>query len=278
MTSTTVETARYPIAPTPTKRRGTLLDTIDRIGDSMSWLDGAALFESWNCMRFDGSAAFCAANTKDFDQTSGWVDGYRFAAYGGARCKTVGLDREGMRAGLRAAFELGESAAVERSLMSIRFAAHDATATIPGEWPAPTNLTPAGGAVSPAVGISLLEEYAGSVYTGAPVLHVPVSVASQVLGVDGAAFEGDTLRTKFGSKMAAGAGYSYPNLGPTGAAAAAGERWLYATGEVALLRNAEPVIKDAVDMAQNEVIALVERGYIVAVDCFVAAIAVNIEG
>jgi hypothetical protein len=100
-------------------------------------------------------------------------------------------------------------------------------------------------------------------------------VASMILGVDGAMFEGDVLTTKFGSKIAAGAGYDYPNLGPTGAAAAVGEKWVYATGGVAI-SHSKPVIKQVMNHSTNEVLVLAERGYIAAVDCYAAAIRVSL--
>jgi hypothetical protein len=215
---------------------------------------------------------------KDLDNQAGWVDGYRFAAYGGVTCKMLGLDQENMKAGLQKSFETGESAAVERALMSVSFAANAAGAGIPGSWAAATDITPAAGAVSPVVAISQLEEYAASIYNGAPTLHLPISVASQALVVNGASFDGNRLMTAFGSKVAAGAGYAYPNLSPTGANPAAGEHWAYVSGEVAVIRSDDVIVKDVVDLAHNNVLALVERGYLVAVDCFTAAIKVKING
>jgi hypothetical protein len=267
----TVTEVRYPVAPTTERRRGTLLDAAT-VETGIAWHDGLDLFPSYGCMKFDQTAAFCAAAAKTLDQAAGWQDGFRFAAYGGTRCKTVSHD-EGLRDGLRTAFERGESAAVEKALMTTLFKVNDATATLPGEWPAATDITPAGGAVSPKLAVALMEEHAASTYVGVPTLHLPVSVASLILAVDGAEFDGDTLRTKTGSKVAAGAGYM-PSTSPAGAAAAAGERWAYVTGEVLVMRG-DVIDKDAVDTANNEIIAMVERGYIAAIDCFRAAIRVN---
>ena len=272
MTMTAVE---YPIAPTVTKRKGTLLDAATEVGQ-FTWHDGRDLFESANCLQFNQRSEFCAPNAKDFDQSLNWVDGFRFAAYGGVTCKAIGMDMAEQKAAVAKAFATGESAAVEAALMEIRFAeSTGADPQFPGTWAAPADITPSGGAVTPKVGIALLEEYAGNLYTGAPTLHVPISIASLILGVDGAAFEGNILRTKFGSKMAAGAGYS-ANLGPTGVAGDPGERWLYATGEVVYSRSADLSVQ-SMDYSTNEVFAMAERAYLVAVDCFTAAIRVTVE-
>lgn len=269
-------TIAYPVTPTVTPLRGTLLDAATVSDSTFAWNEGIDLFDSYNCLRFDAEADFCAPASKDFDGAPGWQDGVRFAAYGGVLCKTIGLDRARMEAEVRRAFEAGESTAVERAMMKYRFVANPDGSGLPGDWTAPTDITPAGGAVKASLAVGMLEDYAGQFYVGAPTLHMPRSVASMILGVDGAEFSGDVLNTKLGSKIAAGAGYSNPNTGPTGAAAAAGEAWVYATGEVVISRS-EPIIRQAIDHAENDVYVLAERAYVAAIDCFAAAIRVNLS-
>lgn len=274
MTMTQVD---YPTVTSVDKAKSTLLD-VAQVTDQFKWLDGKALFDSYNCLTFSAEANFCAPNTKSLSQGAGWQDGLRFAAYGGVVCRAVGLDQDEMRAGVSRAFDVGESTAVEKALMKYRFvASNGAAAERPGVWAAPVDITPAGGAVRPAVGIALLEEYAGSVYVGAPTLHVPRSIASIVLGVNGAEYVGNVLETRSGSKIAAGAGYAFPNTSPTGAAAAAGERWVYATGEVWVGQGPPELHGPVLNQSTNDVVMLAERGYVVAVDCFTAAIRVIVE-
>lgn len=267
-----VTTATYPVAPAVTPLEGTLLDAAN-VSDDFAWLDGSGLFESYNCMRFEASAEFCAPNTKTFDQGSVWQDGFRFAAYGGVVCKAIGLDQANMEREVQRVFTAGESTAVERALMETRFRDDTDPAN---RWDAPIDLTPTGGAVKPAVGLSLLEGYAASVYVGAPTLHVPRTIASLLIGVDGISLGNRQLRTKLGSKIAAGAGYDFPNLGPTGVEAAAGEKWLYATGEVVVGRG-PAIVRQVMAHDTNDVFVLAERGYIAAVDCFTAAVRVRVE-
>lgn len=266
-----VTLASYPVAPAVTPRSGTLLDAAN-VGEGMAWLDGNDLFESFNCMEFGSAAEFCAPNTKTFDNTLNWVDGIRFAAYGGVQCRAVGLDQDALDTQVSRAFEAGESTAIERALMEQRFRADADPAA---RWGAATDITPGAAAVDPKVGLALLEGYAASVYVGQPTLHVPRSIAAIVAASDGIVEEGSSLRTKLGAKVAAGAGYDYPNTGPTGAEAAAGEKWLYATGEVVIQRGSAE-IRQAVDMTNNDVYVLAERPYIAAVDCFAAAVRVTV--
>lgn len=261
--------ATYPVAPTVTPRTGTLLD-VASVSDNFAWLDGNDLFDSYNCMKFDAEAAFCAPNSKSFNNKPAWQDGILFAAYGGVVCKAIGLDQSRMLSETERVFTSGESTAVERALMKYRFAAKA------NHWAAPTDLTPTGGAVKPAVGVALLEGYAGANYVGAPTLHLPLTVASLMLGATGVLVqEGDSIGTKLGSKVAAGSGYDFPNLGPTGSAAPTGEKWLYATGEVVIVRG-EVVMRQAMDYSTNEVFVLAERPYVAAVDCFTAAVRVQV--
>lgn len=270
-----VLTQNYLVAPAVTELQGTLLDAAD-VSDGIEWLDENGLFASYNCMSFEAAAEFCAPNNKTFDQAAAWQDGFRFAAYGGVSCSAIGLDQADMLSAVEDVFRRGESTAVERALMNTRFQADPFVApATEGRWLAPVDLTPVGGAVSPQVGVAILEGYASSVYVGAPTLHLPRTVASLLLGTQGAVLEEGEFTTKLGSKIAAGAGYDYPNLGPDGTGAPAGEKWLYATGEV-VVRRGPAIVRQVMAHTDNEVYVLAERGYVAAVDCFTAAVRVTL--
>lgn len=269
----TMTQVTYPTAPAITRRKGTLLDVAE-VDSNFEWQDGEGLFESFNCLTFGAQPVFCGTNTKTLDQTPNWVDGVRFGAYGGMTCRTVGLDVAKAEREAEAAFLAGESIAVEAGVMEYLFVENDNTATLPGEWAAPVDLTPAGGAVSPALGLALLEGYAPAHYTGEPVLHLPRSVAALLSQSEALVFDGNALRTKLGASVAAGGGYDDPNTGPTGAAAAAGEKWLYATGGVKVSRS-ETIVRSTLAHEANDAVLLIERGYVVAYDCFAAAIRVT---
>jgi hypothetical protein len=257
-------------APTVEAIKGTLLDAAT-VSDGIEWATEEAVFDTYNCMSFEAAAEFCAPSPKTFDQEAGWNDGFRFAAYGGVSCRTVGLDQDEMLRRVEDVFRRGESTAVERAFMENRFRVSDPA----GLWPAPTDITPASGPVSAKAGVALLEGYSGSVYVGAPTIHIPRSTASLLLGDQIVLADGSTIRTRLGSKIAAGVGYDFPNTGPTGAEPAAGEKWLYATGEV-VVRRGPAIVRQVMSHNDNEVQVLAERMYIGAADCFAAAVRVTL--
>lgn len=257
----------YPVAPTITPRIAGLL-SVATVTDNFTWLDGNDLYDSYNCMQFGAEPVFCNTNDKTFDQTAGWTDGALFGAYGGVICKAIGLDQPRMLSESERVFGAGESTAVERGLMKYRFAESE------DHWDAATSIN-GGTSVCPAAGLAMLEAYAASIYVGVPTLHLPLAIASLLL-VNNAVVRADGgLRTQLGSKVVAGAGYDFPNLSPTGTAASAGEKWIYATGEVSVIRG--PLTsRQEMNYSTNEVLVLEERPYIVAVDCFSAGIEVTV--
>jgi hypothetical protein len=266
-------TATYPIAPEITPLEGTLLHAAT-VKDGIAWLDGQDLWPSSGGMTFGAAPAFCAPNTKNLDTNSlTWVSGFLFGAYGGFTCKPVGTSLEEMESNVREAFNRGESTAVERAFMQTRFRA--AAGVNAGRWAAPVDITPAGGAQKPAVGLAMLEGHFASLYSGSPTIHMPRVIASLLLGVDGISVDGSALRTKLGSLIAAGSGYDYPNTGPTGANAAAGEKWMYASGPVFLGRS-ETTVRSNLNMSNNDGVVLAERAYIGATDGPVLAVRVTV--
>lgn len=89
------------------------------------------------------------------------------------------------------------------------------------------DLNPAG-AVPPTLAVALLEQAVANAYSGPAYLHTAVvgfPFLHQHVQV-----QGRTARTLRGSYVVPGVGY--PGTSPTGAAATAGETWMYATGAV----------------------------------------------
>jgi hypothetical protein len=205
---------------------------------------------------------------KNFEKSS-WQDGFRFAVYGGITCKGPGFDMGEAETKTRAAFEAMESVGVERALMTTRFVAGTG-------WAAPTDLTPAGGAVTPAVGLALLEGDAACKYAGSPIIHAPRQIVSLLTGLLGTiSLSGDSLTTGLGTRVAAGGGYGCPNQGPGGSAPTAGEMWMFASGEVAVQRS-DVFVASELDRSTNDVYVLVERAYVAAVDCYTSAVRVKV--
>jgi hypothetical protein len=212
---------------------------------------------------------------KTFDALS-WQDAITFAVQAGVTCKTVGFDPQVSEADLSRVVSNKESVAVARALMVQRFVDGGSA-----NWDAATDLTPAGGAVDPVVGLAMLEGHASIHYAGAPTLHVPRTIGSLLINKYAAiSYDGDTLVTELGSKVAADGGYESPNNGPTGAAPAAGEQWLYATGEV-VVAGGDPIVRGGLDLTEttdsNRYRILWERPYIATVDCYTAAVRVKVQ-
>jgi len=200
-----------------------------------------------------------------------WIDGFRFAVYGAFTCKGPGFDMSEAEGKAKAAFLANESTGVERALMKQRFIANGTS------WGAPTDLTPAGGAVTAAQGLALLEGDASCKYAGVPIIHAPRAIASLLAGTQGAIHaEGERLVSELGSLISAGAGYACPNQGPAGTAPAAGELWMYGTGAVAVTRSELLTPPGDIDRLQNDVFILVERAYVAAVDCYASAVRVKV--
>jgi hypothetical protein len=201
--------------------------------------------------------------TKTF-KVPGWMDGVRFAVYGGAKCKPVGSELGHSLSEVERAFLANESVGVERALMTQRLVGG-------GTFPATTDLTPGATSLTPAEGLALLENYAAGMYAGVPTIHVSRGVGSLLFTQQAIERNGAQFFTKQGSKVASGGGYGNTNLGPGGTPAAAGTSWMYATGEVVIARG-DMISAASLDQATNEPVVLAERAYVAAVDCFVAAV------
>jgi hypothetical protein len=264
---------RYPLNPPSVPMQGRLLDVaaVEDRGDGIAWaaVDGIPWFESFEQMQFRHTIAMCAPSSKTFDNASNWVYPFWVVAYGGVKCQAVGQDRQNVMAKVEEAFEAGESTPVEAGLMDILFTNPAAPYSVP------TDVTPAAGAVKPLVGVSILEEWMSTRYNGAPIVHTPPSVFGLLVGPKYVEPDGQVFKTKLGTRVVNGPGYSLANAGPTGTAHAAGEMWLYATGDVVVLRG-KLGNQQQIDMADNNVYTLAERPFVVGVDGPVAGIKVQV--
>lgn len=100
-----------------------------------------------------------------------------------------------------------------------------------------------GGALSPARAVGVLEEWAlARIGTGLGCIHVPPRAVSSLNGPLALRRVGDLLLTALDTRVVADAGY--PGTSPAGAAAAAGEAWLYATARPVIYRTPLTVVND----------------------------------
>lgn len=277
---TTSVNALWETTPAVVPLTGGILDHADVV-EGIAHQNPRGLALTYNCLPTSVPTELCPepTTTKQFENP-GLIEGFQFAVYGGLVCKPFSFDEEKGLAEIERVFLLKESRGVERALMETRFVAGPndaATGEDPDpRWPAATDITPTGGAVSAKVGMALLEGYAAGIYSGQPTLHLPYTVGSFLAGDKIIESQGGKFYTPLGAKVAVGAGYDFPNSGPTGTEPTNGERWLYATGEVMVARS-DVITVSRQDLTTNDIYALAERRYIAAVDCFAAAIRVTVE-
>lgn len=206
-----------------------------------------------------------ATEEKEFEGL-GFEQGDPFHIYAGVECNLFGSTEADYAQKAQERLELGEQRAAEQALWDQTFRQRA------------VNLTPAGGAVSPAAALGLLEEYAGNTYGGVPVIHAGRRLS--VLLAAKSAVKGSETVT--GSDFVNGAGYfgvagpDDEEAVPAPIVAGENEAWMYVTGAVSL-RRGPARIHNAVSTVSNDRIALAERTYVPTVDCMVGAILVTLE-
>lgn len=266
--------------PATTPLASTLFDHATVVDISSFGLrNNEGLWPSYNCLDTltptptCGDPVFDGGAYKTFSRGE-WQPAFEFAVHGGVQCSLVGLDRADMNSEIERVFGLNEAKGVEQALLNNRFVASDSDALV--QWEAPVDLTP-GSPIPLQVAVALLEGYAASVYAGVPTLHMPRAAALYLMGAGLIREEGGKFFTKTGAKVAAGGGYDVD--------LDTGEWDLYATGEVYVERSERLAFNEIVipgdgsgtgsdqnGLADNTAIALVERMFRVAVDCFVARV------
>lgn len=132
-------------------------------------------------------------------------------------------------------------------------------------------------AVSPAVGVGLLEQWLEQEYAGAGAIHAPRRLGA-VLGANRVVFrDGDVQRTQLDTPVAFG---NYPETGAAGAAAGAGNVWLIATGRV-LTASSQVRVRSAealFDRTTNIVTGVASQAWALTFDDVAAAIKITVEG
>jgi hypothetical protein len=241
---TVIQPTRFD-APVVEGRRGELLD-VARVLDGGAWLDPTGLFSTFNCLRPSAVNWVCPpTGAKSFVNPPSWVDGVKFFAYLGATCKAVGYSQDEAESEVGRVFDLNESYIVEQRFGALVL--NVAPAVIAGNF-------------TPLNALALLEQHAADNYAGVPTIHMSRAIASLLTSNGNLVVKDDgSLRTKLGSKVAAGGGYNSTKM--------------YATGEVTVVRG-DRHLNQVFNQTTNEVGTLAERVYIVSGDCYAAQIGV----
>lgn len=133
-----------------------------------------------------------------------------------------------------------------------------------------TSTTPGPGAASPVVALSTLENWLSKNYGSLGIIHMSRG-SMDVLGSNNHIVIRDGKAYTFaGTRIIAGAGYD--GTGPAGQVPPSGTEWVYATPMVWGLRS-DPFVSSAPDYRNNNVMAVAERTYVLAMDpCGVACV------
>lgn len=267
----------YRTTPVVTRMEGTLLDAAT-VTDNIGWVDPEGISHSYNCLTTGFTTAWpCPTEDggpyeKQFIDTPGYSNGIKSVGYAGVMCKSIGFDPDEAMAEMRRVYESKETVAVEKALMVNLLSANNE------QFDGAQDVTPAAGAVDFRHGLGLLEQWAGELYAGTPTIHASRTMGAVMWKRVGLEQRGSTFWTPQGSKFASGVGYGISNRGPDGLPVAdpAVEQWVYATGEVSVVRG-DLFSHWELDRSTNEIKVLVERPFVAWVDCFVVAVRVRVE-
>lgn len=185
------------------------------------------------------------------------VEGIPFVVVGGYICKATSRPVAEAEERARLALTAGEERAVEQALMSAAV----------GNAPAfPDAEVVTAAAVSLTDAFAALEEATAINYHSSGVIHLPRSLSPYAYRNSLMERQGQHLETIVGTHVAAGAGYDVDNVGPDGTPAPEGQRWVYATGAVSIRRGTvfiQPDPDHYLDKANNDVVVLAQRDYLV---------------
>lgn len=263
----TIVRSPWTAAPEVTPRSGGILD-VATVTARASHLRAGGLGLTYNCLDTVVGYPLCGPRTEKEFSSPSTVEGFEFAVYAGLTCKPFGFDEDEALAQVKRIFQMRESQGVEKRLMDVRFAADASGDDL---WEAAEDITPTAGALPIREAVAALEGYAAGAYVGQPTLHLPTRAGSLAATRKAIMSTGGRWYTQLGAKVVVGAGYEVGNKGPDGTPAPEGERWLYATGEVLVTQGTMGAFF-AHDESTNDQLALAERPYTAAIDCFAVAV------
>jgi len=130
-------------------------------------------------------------------------------------------------------------------------------------------------AVTPEVGLALVEQAMAEGYGGLPLVHADVYLASLLTSTyEAVDHVGDgALATRLGTPVIPGAGYTC-TAAIGGVTPGAGESWLFGTGWIRCL-GSEAIVRDGRDLPTNAHTAVAERMWNVAVEPVIVAALVS---
>jgi hypothetical protein len=230
---------------------------------------GGLEFQTATCKLPTGYEIDCppSSTPKAFD--SGGPDLIRvdpFVVRSDLVCAPVGLTDAQLRQWLLERLKAGEQAAVERIFSERSFGAAPGLTNEPGV----ATLDPSG---SVTKAVANLESWLYARYGLPGVIHVPAGAAAYLVNGGGLYRDGNLWKTAMGSLLSFG---NYAGTGPAGEAPAAGQVYLYITGQVTVWRAPDSEVfttplSAGLDRTTNQVYGQAEREYAVGYECFAAS-------
>lgn len=198
--------------------------------------------------------------------------------YGAYQCPLVGVGMAEAQRRAEANLLDGEEHSVERAVMAGLAGANPSLSA--------ADTTYAGQAGCAAELLELLHTSTDPGFIGEPVFHIPRAAIHWLFGADLLEADGDVLRTKLGTPVAAGSGYTEANVGPPANPGedprpplVPGAWWVYATGPVVALRGDVQRIPTPAEQGfnprTNDYTALAERAWVVGWECLTVAALFN---
>ncbi len=214
--------------------------------------------------------------TKSFAHGPTTIEPLPFIVYSSLTCTPVGLTDDLLRQYLFERLTAGEQSVVENAFSL------QSCGQFPGLSNNPDAVNPIG-TVAPDIisAISTLEDWLYARYGLPGVLHIPTVLATYLAADLYIVKDGKGVyRTHMGTAVSFG---SYAGKGLTGGNPSAGNTWVYITGAVSYWRTPDSDlfvtrIRDVLHRTTNQLTAVMEREYVVSLDCFVAGVETAITG
>jgi hypothetical protein len=209
--------------------------------------------------------------SKEFPEGVGeFVEALPFIVYASEVCGIAGRSVDDAQARARRKLAMREQWGVERFLIG-------GDTGVPGLLDG-LALTALGPADTVAGALSLLEQDAAENY-GLPITIHMVPGLSAFAGAEGVLQQtprNELATTWAGNKVVVGQGYE--NVDEAGVANVAGSYTIWATGPIAIWRDAEafvPPARQVFNRSTNQLAILAERTYLLAYECYAAAVTVT---
>lgn len=198
-------------------------------------------------------------NLTDSGAAGGTAEATPFTVYGSYNCSPVGHPLQYAQDRATEHLLAREEARVEQALW---------TGDLGNDGFAAEAVNAGSGAVSLVRALAQLEQWLAVHYGSQGVIHMTREAALLAAEDRGLTVKGNTLTTRLGTPVVAGAGY--PGTGPTGQNPAAGTTYLYATPALVGYRSevfpgVDPV-GAGLDRSSNDLHAVAERTYVIGYD------------